>query len=329
MSNINCNKTRFRRGRVSAWMRQMLSEVAISPSDLILPIFLIEGQGKEEKIVNLPDISRFSVDLAIKKIKEARDLGICAIMLFPVIDQKLKDENGKEALNGENLICRAIRQIKKEVPEIGIICDVALDPYTSHGHDGIIDEKGYVLNDETVEILCKQALVQARAGCDVIAPSDMMDKRVGAIRKALDKEGFVNVSIMSYAAKYASNFYGPFRDALGSSSNLKADKKTYQMDFTRASEALREVEQDIKEGVDMVIIKPAMNYLDVINQVSNNFKIPTIGYQVSGEYAMLKHAAKAGAFDFDLALEESLIAIKRAGAKAIITYGAIEIAKKL
>ncbi|MSP33913.1 MAG: porphobilinogen synthase, partial [Rickettsiales bacterium] len=298
--------------------------------DLILPIFVIEGKNVEQKIEHLPGVSRLSIDLVVRQAKLARDLGIPALMLFPVIDQKLKTADGREAFNAKNLMCRAVAAIKKHVQEIGVICDVALDPYTSHGHDGVIDKNGYVLNDATVELLCEQAVVQARAGCDIIAPSDMMDGRVLAIREALDFAGFVDVAIMSYAAKYASNFYGPFRHAVGSVSNLKnSDKKTYQMDFRNGREALREVEQDVIEGADILIIKPALPYLDVLKEVSQNFNLPLIAYQVSGEYAMLKFAAMQGSFDFEKAMMESLIACKRAGATAIITYAAIEVARAI
>jgi len=320
---------RLRRNRQSQWVRDLVAQVSINPNDLILPLFVIEGKNQQEKINNLPGVFRYSIDLIVKKAKEARSLGINAIMLFPVIDKKLKTANGAEALNENNLICRTIKAIKDVVPEIGVICDVALDPYTSHGHDGLIDENGYVLNDETVDVLCNQALVQAMAGCDVIAPSDMMDGRVAMIRGALDFADFSNVLIMSYAAKYASNFYGPFREAVGSAKNLKSDKKTYQMDFRNSNEAMREIALDVDEGADMIIIKPAISYLDIIKEASQNFKLPIIGYQVSGEYAMLRHAALADAFDFDAAMMESLIAVKRAGASAVITYGAIEVAKKV
>jgi len=321
---------RLRRNRKAAWMRELIAETVLRPQDLILPIFVIEGKNVEQKIEHLPGVSRLSIDLVVKQAKLARDLGICALMLFPVIDQKLKTVDGREAFNAKNLMCRAVVEIKKHVPEIGVICDVALDPYTSHGHDGVIDKNGYVLNDATVELLCEQAVMQARAGCDIIAPSDMMDGRVLAIREALDLAGFVDVAIMSYAAKYASNFYGPFRHAVGSVGNLKgADKKTYQMDFCNGREALREVEQDVMEGADMLIIKPALPYLDVLKEVSQRVDLPLIAYQVSGEYAMLKFAAINGAFDFEKAMMESLIACKRAGATAIITYAAIEMAKAL
>jgi porphobilinogen synthase len=322
-------RTRLRRNRQNVWIRDLTAQTAISPHDLILPLFVIEGKNKEEKITNLPGVSRLSIDLIVKKAKEAKSLGITAIMLFPVIDQKLKNADGKEALNSKNLICRTISAIKNAVPEIGVIADVALDPYTSHGHDGIIDDQGYVVNDDTIAILCEQAAIQAAAGCDIIAPSDMMDGRVGIIRDALDDNGFINVAIMSYAAKYASNFYGPFRSAVGSGKNLKSDKKTYQMDFRNSNEALREIALDVAEGADMVIIKPAMAYLDIVARASAEFKLPLISYHVSGEYAMLKFAAEKGALDFDAAFYESLIAMKRAGSSAIITYGALEVAKKL
>jgi len=323
-------RTRLRRNRKAQWIRDLTAQTVLSPHDLVLPLFVIEGKNKEEKISHLPNVSRLSIDLIVKKAKEARALGIPALMLFPVIDQKLKNPSGKEAVNSKNLMCRAITAIKNSVPEIGVITDVALDPYTSHGHDGIVDQNGYVVNDDTISILCEQALIQANAGCDVIAPSDMMDGRIGVIRDALDDQGCVDVSIMSYAAKYASNFYGPFRHAVGSVSNLKnSDKKTYQMDFRNSDEAMREIALDVSEGADMVIVKPGMPYLDVVKEASQNFKLPIISYQVSGEYAMLKHAAKAGAFDFDAAFLESLIAFKRAGASAIISYGAIEAARCL
>jgi len=323
-------RVRLRRNRKSAWIRDLTAQNTFLPSDLILPLFVIEGKNKEEKISHLPDVSRLSIDLIVKKAKEAQKLGIPALMLFPVLDQKLKTSNGKEAINSKNLMCRAIYEIKNAVPEIGVITDVALDPYTTHGHDGIVDENGYVENDATIEILCQQALVQAQAGCDIIAPSDMMDGRIGIIRDALDDQGFSDVAIMSYAVKYASSFYGPFRHAVGSVNNLKkSDKKTYQMDFRNSQEALREVALDVAEGADMIIVKPGMPYLDVVSQVSQNFKLPVIAYQVSGEYAMLKFAAEKGAFDFDAAFYESLMAFKRAGVIAVISYGAIEAAKKL
>ena len=327
--NESFPRTRLRRNRKSQWVRDLTAQTLLSPSDFILPLFVIEGKNKEEKILHLPGVSRFSIDLIVKKAKEARALGIPAVMLFPVIDQKLKNPFGEEALNPKNLICRAIAAIKNAVPEIGVIADVALDPYTSHGHDGVIDENGYVLNDETSLILCEQSFVQAKAGCDIVAPSDMMDGRIGVIRDALDDNACEDVAIMSYAVKYASSFYGPFRHAVGSAKNLKSDKKTYQMDFRNVDEAMREIALDVSEGADMVIVKPGMPYLDIVSKASQNFKLPIISYQVSGEYAMLKHAADKGAFDFDAAMFESLIAFKRAGASAIISYGAIDAVKKL
>lgn len=323
-------RTRLRRNRQSVWIRELTAQNTVSPSDLILPLFVIEGKNKEEKISSLPGVSRFSADLIVKKAKEAYALGIPALMIFPAIDQILKDPSGKEALNPKNLVCRTIGEIKSAIPEIGVIADVALDPYTSHGHDGIINKNGKIENDLTIEILCEQALTQAKAGCDVIAPSDMMDGRIGMIRDYLDAHNFTNMMIMSYAVKYASAFYGPFRDAVGSTANLKkSDKKTYQMDFRNSLEAMREIELDVDEGADTIIIKPGMPYLDIVSQAAQNFSLPIIPYQVSGEYAMLKIAAEKGIFDFDKAFFENLVAFKRAGASAVITYGAIEAAKKL
>ncbi len=333
MTNFSVGKfpaTRLRRNRQAPWIRNLTAQTILTPHDLILPMFVIEGKKKEEKVASLPDVSRFSIDGIVKKAKEAQKLGIPALMLFPVIDQKLKDNGGKEAKNSKNLMCRTIKAIKDAVPEIGVITDVALDPYTSHGHDGIVNKQGEIENDATIEILCQQALAQAAAGCDIVSPSDMMDGRISVIRDALDDQGFINVGLTSYAAKYASSFYGPFRDAVGSANNLKkADKKTYQMDFRNSDEAMREIQMDVEEGADMIIVKPGMPYLDIVSRASQNFKLPIISYQVSGEYAMLKHAAKQGAFDFDTAFLESLMCFKRAGASAVISYGAIEAAKKL
>jgi porphobilinogen synthase len=318
-------KTRLRRNRNSPWIRDLLAETTISPNDLIMPFFVMEGKNKKEAIKTLPGQFRFSIDLLIKEAKKAKDLGIPAIMLFPVTEQKLKNEKGGEALNPKNLICEAVRAIKKAVPEIGVICDVALDPYTSHGHDGILaKDKKYVLNDVTVEILCKQALIQAQAGADMVAPSDMMDGRIGEIRKYLDQNGYENIGIISYAAKYASSFYGPFRDAVGSSKNLTGDKKSYQMDFRNSNEAIREVALDIAEGADIIIVKPGLPYLDIVSKIKQNFSIPIISYQVSAEYAMLKTQP-----NWENLLYETLISSKRAGASAIITYGAMEMVKKL
>ena len=325
----NYPNTRMRRNRKSDWSRRLVRETSLSTNDLILPLFLQAGKNEKSEIKSMPGIFRLSKDLILNEVKKAAKLGIPAIALFPVIEPNKKSDVAKEAYNSKNLICSTIKEIKNLGLNIGIICDVALDPYTSHGHDGII-AKGEVLNDATVEILCKQALAQAAAGCDIVAPSDMMDGRVAKIRKALDDSGFENVQIMSYAAKYASSFYGPFREALGSDKSLgKKDKRSYQMDPANSEEALREVALDISEGADMVIIKPGLPYLDIIYRVKTTFGIPTFAYQVSGEYAMIKAAAKNGWIDEDEAIIESLIAFKRAGANGIITYGAIDIAEKI
>jgi porphobilinogen synthase len=307
----------------------MVSEHRVTVNDLIWPVFIQEGNNLRTPIASMPGVDRLSIDLLTLAVKEARDLGIPAIALFPATPANLKTQDGEEAFNPENLVCRTIRAIKSAVPDIGIICDVALDPYTSHGQDGLV-RNGVVVNDETVEVLCKQSVVQARAGCDVIAPSDMMDGRVGAIRKALDNAGFSHVAILSYAAKYASAFYGPFRDAVGSANNLgKSDKKTYQMDPSNSSEALREVALDIAEGADMVMVKPGMPYLDVVARVKDAFKVPTFAYQVSGEYAMLCAAAANGWLDREKVILESLLSFKRAGADGVLTYFAVEAAKLL
>ena len=319
---------RPRRLRVSPWIRNMVSEHRVTVNDLIWPVFIQEGNNLRTPIASMPGVERLSIDLLTLAVKESRYLGI-PIALFPATPTNLKSQNGEEALNPENLVCRTIRAIKAAVPDIGIICDVALDPYTSHGQDGLV-RNGIVINDETVEVLCKQSVVQARAGCDVIAPSDMMDGRIGAIRKALDNEGFSHVAILSYAAKYASAFYGPFRDAVGSANNLgKSDKKTYQMDPSNSSEALREVALDIAEGADMVMVKPGMPYLDVVARVKDAFKVPTFAYQVSGEYAMLCAAAANGWLDREKVILESLLSFKRAGADGVLTYFAVEAAKLL
>lgn len=321
--------TRMRRLRSAGWMRDMVQEHRLSSSDLILPLFVIDGQNTRENIASMPDVSRRSIDLAVEEAKRAADLGIPAIALFPVTPNGLKDERGSEALNPENLICRATAAIKAAVPDIGIITDVALDPYTSHGHDGILSEDGRILNDESVELLARQALNQSKAGADIIAPSDMMDGRVAAIRSILDKHAQQDTAILSYAAKYASCFYGPFRDAVGSGGALKGDKKTYQMNPANTDEAIREVFLDIQEGADMVMVKPGMPYLDIITNIKNTFNVPTFAYQVSGEFAMLKAAAQNGWLDYDAALLESLIAFKRAGCDGILTYGAINAAEIL
>jgi len=322
-------RVRLRRNRKSDWSRRLVAESRLSTDDLILPLFVTQGKNKKIPVTMMPGVFRLSVDLAVEKIKEARELGIPAVAIFPSVDAKLRDAKASEALNPENLICQAVAAIKKSVPDIGVITDVALDPYTSHGQDGLV-KNGEILNDETVKILCRQAVIQARAGADIIAPSDMMDGRIGAIRDALDTAGFQAVQIMSYAAKYASNFYGPFRDAVGSAKNLgAADKKTYQMDFANSDEALREVALDISEGADMILVKPGMPYLDILRRVRETFHIPVFGYQVSGEYAMIKAAAAQGWLDEKAAFYESMIAFKRAGATGIFTYYAIEMAREL
>ena len=322
-------RTRLRRNRQSPWCRNLISETKLSSNDLILPLFITEGKNIIENIKSIPSVQRYSVDTVLKKIEEVNNFNIPAIALFPYIEKKLKTFDGKEALNKNNLICRAIREIKKNFPEIGLICDVALDPYTTHGHDGIL-KKNYIANDETIDVLSQQAIIQAEAGADIIAPSDMMDGRIGVIRDRLDNEGFNKTIILSYAAKFASNFYGPFRDAVGSSKSLdKTDKKTYQMDYKNSDEAIREVAMDINEGADMIMIKPALPYLDVISKVKKIFNIPIFAYQVSGEFSMLKFAEQEKVIDYEKCLYESLIAIKRSGASAIFCYGAIDIAKNL
>jgi porphobilinogen synthase len=320
--------TRMRRLRRHDWSRRLVAESTLTPSDFIWPLFVIDGQNKREAIASMPGVERLSIDLAVEAAKEAAGLGIPVIALFPNTDPKLKTEDGREATNADNLICRAVRAIKKAVPEIGVLCDVALDPYTSHGHDGLI-AGDYVVNDESVEILVKQALVQAEAGCDIIAPSDMMDGRIGAIRNALEAGGHTNTMIMAYAAKYASAFYGPFRDAVGSAKALTGDKRTYQMDSANGDEALREVALDLAEGADMVMVKPGMPYLDILRRVKDEFGVPTFAYQVSGEYSMLMGAIERGWFDRERVMLESLIAFKRAGASGILTYFARDAAKLL
>lgn len=315
----------MRRLRQSGWIRDLVAENRVHVSDLILPMFVIDGEGKREDIASLPGTERLSVDLAVDHVKKVHDKGIPAIALFPITPQEKKTDDGAEAYSEDNLICRAIHAIKSACPDIGIITDVALDPYTTHGHDGIIRE-GRILNDETVDILCKQAINQAKAGADIIAPSDMMDGRVGAIRKALDAEAFQDTTIMSYAAKYASAFYGPFRDAVKSQAALQGDKKTYQMNPANSDEALREVAMDISEGADMIIVKPALAYLDIISRVRQQFNMPTFGYHVSGELAMLKAAASNGWLDYDSCLMETILSFKRAGCDGILTYAALDIA---
>jgi porphobilinogen synthase len=313
---------RLRRTRSSAWSRAMVAENVLTPADLIWPLFIAEGQGAEEPVASLPGVSRWSVDRIAERAREARALGIPCIALFPNTPRGLRSDDAGEALNPDNLICRAIREIKDKVPEVGVLTDVALDPYTSHGHDGTVDDAGYVLNDVTSEILVRQALVQAEAGADIVAPSDMMDGRVGAIREALEREGRVNVQIMAYAAKYASAFYGPFRDAVGSRGLLKGDKKSYQMDPANAEEALREVAMDLAEGADTVMVKPGLPYLDIIRRVKERFEVPVFAYQVSGEYAMIEAAAAAGAGEREALVLETLMSFKRAGCSGILTYHA-------
>ena len=318
---------RLRRNRKYDWSRRLVAENNLTVNDLILPIFITEGKNKIESVKSMPGAYRYSVDKINYIINKANKLGIPLVAIFPHTPNNKKNSMGSEALNEDNLVCQAIRKIKKNSPNMGVMADVALDPYTDHGHDGVLKNKE-ILNDETIEILSKQALIQAQMGCDVIAPSDMMDGRVGIIRKALDKHNFKNVQILSYAAKYSSNFYGPFRDAIGSKKKLKGDKKSYQMDYKNSHEALREVALDIKEGADFVMIKPALPYLDVIKSVKESFKIPVFAYQVSGEYSMIMKAVKSNLLDKN-AIIESLMSIKRAGASAIVTYFALEIAKKI
>ena len=311
---------RLRRTRIAPWSRRMVAETVLTPADLIWPLFVIEGEGVEEPVATLPGVSRWSLDGIAARAREARDLGIPCIALFPNTPQHLRTPDGREALNPDNLICRAIRTIKDAAPEIGVLTDVALDPYTEHGHDGLIDAAGYVLNDDTSVLLVEQALVQAAAGADIIAPSDMMDGRVGAIRTALEREGHFNVLIMAYAAKYASAFYGPFRDAVGSSGRLKGDKRGYQMDHANAEEALREVALDLAEGADTVMVKPGLPCLDIIRRVKDRFEVPVFAYQVSGEYAMIEAAAAAGMGDRDALAMETLLAFRRAGCSGVLTY---------
>ena len=320
-------KTRLRRLRKAQWIRNLVSENYISHNDLVLPIFVREGKNKIESIKSMPGVKRYSIDKLPIILKQVKKFNIPMVAIFPYVANGKKDNLGTEALNPNNLICKSIRLIKKKFPQIGIMCDVALDPYTSHGHDGVI-VNNKIDNDQTVKILVKQALLQAKMGCDMIAPSDMMDGRIGEIRKALERANYKDVSLLSYAVKYASNYYGPFRDAVGSKSKLKQDKKTYQMDFRNNSEAFREVALDIKEGADMVMVKPGMIYLDIIKQIKNKFKVPVLAYQVSGEYFLIKNAIQKKILNDD-SIIESLIAFKRAGACAIVTYFAIDIAKKL
>ncbi len=319
---------RPRRNRRSDWARRLVRENVLTAGDLIWPLFVVEGRGVREPVASMPGVVRYSIDEAVKAVAEAAALDIPAVALFPYTEPGLRNERGSEALNPNNLVCQACRAVKDKVPEIGIVTDVALDPYTSHGHDGLLDN-GRILNDETVEVLVEQAIVQVRAGCDIIAPSDMMDGRVGAIREALEAEGMVDTQIMAYTAKYASAFYGPFRDAVGSSATLSGDKRTYQMDYGNSDEALREAELDIAEGADMIMVKPGMPYLDILRRLKDTFAMPTYAYQVSGEYSMLCAAFERGWLDRDKCVMEALTAFKRAGADGVLTYFAVEAARTL
>jgi porphobilinogen synthase len=322
--------TRPRRLRRDVFTRNLVREHSLTAHDLIYPVFILDGQNQRQAVASMPGVERLSVDQLLTVAQECVDLGIPVMALFPVIDAKLKTPDGQEAWNPKGLVPRAVRELKKLFPNLGVMTDVALDPFTSHGQDGLIDETGYILNDETTALLVKQALMQAEAGVDIVAPSDMMDGRIGAIRQALEAKGFIHTRIMAYSAKYASAFYGPFRDAVGSAANLgKADKKVYQMDPGNSNEALREVALDIAEGADMVMVKPGMPYLDIVRRVKDEFAVPTFAYQVSGEYAMLKAAAQNGWLDHDAVMMESLLAFKRAGADGILTYFALEVARKL
>jgi len=321
-------RVRLRRNRRDDWSRRLVAENVLTPADFIWPVFVHADAAARAPIPSMPGVSRYSVDALVDAAGEAQSLGIPLVAVFPATPQERKTPDGEEALNPDNLVCRAVRAIKRAHPELGVMCDVALDPFTTHGHDGVL-RAGYVANDETVAILCRQALVQAEAGCDVIAPSDMMDGRVGAIRDALDAAGFDRVRILSYAAKYASGFYGPFRDAIGSKSSLgKADKRSYQMDPANGDEALREVALDLAEGADMVMVKPGLPYLDIVRRVKERFGVPTYAYQVSGEYAMLQGAIERGWLDESVVLE-TLLGFKRAGADGILTYSAVDAAKRL
>ncbi|HEX6144595.1 MAG TPA: porphobilinogen synthase [Geminicoccaceae bacterium] len=321
--------TRLRRNRADAWSRRMVAEHRLDVSDLIWPVFVIEGRRQREPVASMPGVERLSIDLLLPRLEEALRLGIPACALFPVVPEERKTAEGEEAASRDNLICRATRAIKEALPELGVMCDVALDPYTIHGHDGLMID-GEIANDPTLAILTRQALVQAEAGCDVVAPSDMMDGRIGMIRHALEEAGFTHTRIMSYAAKYASGFYGPFRDAVGSSGTLgKKGKETYQMDPANGDEALREVALDLAEGADMVMVKPGLPYLDVLRRVKDAFGVPTFAYQVSGEYAMIQAAAGNGWLDGERVMVEALLGFKRAGADGILTYAALDVARRL
>ncbi len=336
MSNTSCSTSlqfplhRPRRARLNQWSRSLIQETDLSPRNFIYPVFVLEGKGRREAVASMPGVERQSVDILLETAKQCVDLGIPVMALFPVIDASLKTLDGAEAFNPNGLVPNAVKTLKDHFPELGIMTDVALDPYTSHGQDGLIDESGYVLNEETIEVLVQQAICQARAGADIVAPSDMMDGRIIEIRDGLESEGFIYTQIMAYSAKYASAFYGPFRDAVGSSGNLgKSDKKTYQMDFCNSDEAIREVALDISEGADMVMIKPGMPYLDIVRRVKDTFGYPTFVYQVSGEYAMIKAASQNNWLNHDQVMIESLMAFRRAGADGILTYFALDAARLL
>jgi porphobilinogen synthase len=322
--------TRMRRMRRDPFSRALMRENTVTASDLIYPVFILDGENQRQQVASMPGVERVSVDLLLKVAEECVTLGIPVLALFPVIDASLKTYDGVEATNPDGLVPRAVRALKKHFPQLGILTDVALDPYTTHGQDGLPDETGYIVNEKTIEMLTRQALAQAEAGVDVVAPSDMMDGRMGVIRSALEERGFIHTRLMAYSAKYASAFYGPFRDAVGSAANLgKADKNTYQMDPANIDEALREVALDLAEGADMVMVKPGMPYLDVVRRVKDEFRVPTFAYQVSGEYAMLKAAAQNGWLDHDKVMMESMMAFKRAGADGVLTYFALDVARKL
>jgi porphobilinogen synthase len=321
---------RPRRLRRDAFTRNLVREHAVTPNDLIYPVFVLDGQKQRQAVASMPGVERLSLDLLLPVAEQCMKLGVPALALFPVIDPALKTPDGREACNPDGLVPRVVQALKKEFPELGVMTDVALDPFTSHGQDGLLDETGYILNDETVEVLVQQALTQAQAGVDIVAPSDMMDGRIGAIRSALEANRHIHTRIMAYSAKYASAFYGPFRDAVGSAANLgKSNKKVYQMDPGNTDEALREVAMDLAEGADMVMVKPGMPYLDIVRRVKDEFRVPTFAYQVSGEYAMLKAAAANGWLDHDLVMMESLLAFKRAGADGVLTYFALDAARLL
>jgi porphobilinogen synthase len=322
--------TRMRRMRRDPFSRALMRENTVTASDLIYPVFILDGENQRQQVASMPGVERLSVDLLMGVAEECVALGIPVLALFPVIDASLKTYDGVEATNPDGLVPRAVRRLKQQFPQLGILTDVALDPYTTHGQDGLPDETGYIVNEKTIEMLTRQALAQAEAGVDIVAPSDMMDGRMGAIRNALEAKGFIHTRLMAYSAKYASAFYGPFRDAVGSAANLgKADKNTYQMDPANTDEALREVAMDLAEGADMVMVKPGMPYLDVVRRVKDEFKVPTFAYQVSGEYAMIKAAAQNGWLDHDKVMMESMMAFKRAGADGVLTYFALDVARKL